>query len=72
MKFYTRQHHYYCGIDLHARSMYVCILDSKSHVKFHKNIKTSPGDLMKALHNLSNSPHIPSLDIAQDFFPLPL
>jgi len=27
MKFYTKQHRYYCGIDLHARSKYVCILD---------------------------------------------
>jgi len=22
MKFYTKQHNYYCGIDLHARTMY--------------------------------------------------
>ena len=28
MKFYTTQHPYYCGIDLHARSLYVCILDA--------------------------------------------
>ena len=27
MRFYTTQHPYYCGIDLHARSLYVCILD---------------------------------------------
>jgi hypothetical protein len=26
MRFYTNQHPFYCGIDLHARSMYVCIL----------------------------------------------
>jgi len=29
MKFYNQQHKYYCGIDLHARKMYVCILDQK-------------------------------------------
>jgi hypothetical protein len=28
MKFYTRQHKHYCGIDLHARTMYLCILDA--------------------------------------------
>ena len=28
MRFYTKQHRYYCGIDLHARSMYLCILDT--------------------------------------------
>ena len=27
MRFYTHQHRYTCGIDLHARSLYVCILD---------------------------------------------
>ena len=25
MRFYKQQHNYYCGIDLHARKMYVCI-----------------------------------------------
>ena len=25
VRFYTRQHEFYCGIDLHARWMYVCI-----------------------------------------------
>ena len=27
MRFYTQHHGYYCGIDLHARTMYVCIMD---------------------------------------------
>lgn len=27
MRFYTQTHEYYCGIDLHARSLYICILD---------------------------------------------
>ena len=26
MKFYTQQHDFYYGIDLHARTMYLCIL----------------------------------------------
>ena len=29
MRFYTKQHRYYCGIDLHARSMDVCIRDTR-------------------------------------------
>ena len=29
MRFYTNQHKYYCGVDLHARKIYVCILDEK-------------------------------------------
>ena len=42
MRFYNQQHKYYCGIDLHARKMYVCILDKKGKTKVHKNIKTDP------------------------------
>ena len=29
MKFYKKQHQYYCGIDLHTRTMYLCILDQE-------------------------------------------
>ncbi len=49
MKFYTKQHNHYCGIDLHARSMYLCIIDSNNQVKFHKNVKTTPDALMKSI-----------------------
>ncbi len=42
MKFYNRQHQYYCGIDLHARKMYVCILDQKGKAMVHENINTDP------------------------------
>jgi transposase len=42
MRFYNQQHEYYCGIDLHARKMYVCIINQKGKVKVHKNIKTDP------------------------------
>jgi hypothetical protein len=31
MRFYTNQHPFYCGIDLHARSMYVCILSHEGN-----------------------------------------
>lgn len=59
MKFYTKQHKYYCGIDLHARSMYICILDSNSRVKFHKDVKTSPDALMDAIR-----PYLDNLVVA--------
>ena len=29
MLFYTKEHQYFCGIDLHARTMYVCIIDKE-------------------------------------------
>ena len=45
MKFYTRQHKYYCGIDLHARNLYVCIIDQKGKIVKHKNIHARPDAL---------------------------
>lgn len=41
MEFYHKQHGYYCGIDLHERTMYVCIVDQAGKIRYHKNIKTS-------------------------------
>ena len=32
MRYYTEQHPYYCGIDLHTKSMYVCILSQKGEI----------------------------------------
>jgi hypothetical protein len=37
MKFYTQAHRYYCGIDLHARSMYGCVLDGTGKVLVHQD-----------------------------------
>ncbi|HCM67746.1 MAG TPA: hypothetical protein DIS62_01925, partial [Candidatus Kerfeldbacteria bacterium] len=42
MRFYTRQHKYYCGVDLHARSIYVCILNQEGAVLVHKNLRAKP------------------------------
>jgi hypothetical protein len=33
MRFYTKQHKFYCGIDLHAKKMYLCILDEIGEVR---------------------------------------
>ena len=42
MRFYTQQHKHYCGIDLHARTMYVCILDQAGTILVHKNMPATP------------------------------
>lgn len=49
MRFYTQQHQFYCGIDLHARSMYVCILNQDGEILLHRNMKTSPETFRKAI-----------------------
>ena len=42
MRFYTKSHKHYCGIDLHARSMYVCVLDREGAVLLHRNLPCDP------------------------------
>lgn len=49
MRFYTETRPYYCGIDLHARSLYVCIVDDNGKNCFHKEIKAAPEPLLKIL-----------------------
>ena len=49
MHFYTRQHKYYCGIDLHARTMYLCIVDSAGTVVFHRNLPTDRQHLIEVI-----------------------
>ncbi|SKA73556.1 hypothetical protein SAMN02745132_04820 [Enterovibrio nigricans DSM 22720] len=49
MKFYNTQHDYYCGIDLHARILYVCILDSAGNKVVHKKIDAKPEVLLDIL-----------------------
>ena len=49
MRFYTGQHQYYCGIDLHTKNMYICILDQAGKILAHKNIPTSPQALLQIL-----------------------
>ena len=43
MRFYKNQdHRFYAGVDLHARSMYVCILDQHDDIVVHKNLRADP------------------------------
>ena len=48
-RFYTKQHQFYCGIDLHARTMYVCILRQDGEVVLHRHMPARPDALRKAL-----------------------
>jgi len=49
MNFYTQQHKHYCGIDLHARAMYVCILDQSGTILVHKNLPTTPEAFLRII-----------------------
>ncbi len=49
MRFYTKQHQFYCGIDLHADAMYVCILNSVGDIVVHNNIPTKPKSFLRLI-----------------------
>ena len=49
MRFYNKPHAHYCGIDLHAKTLYLCILDRDGEVVLHKNIKSRPETFMAAI-----------------------
>src|ERR671922_1360596 len=49
MRFYTKQHQFYCGIDLHARTMYLCILNQDGEILVHKNLPAGPEPFLKAI-----------------------
>ena len=49
MNFYKRQYKFYCGIDLRAKKMYLCILDEKGDVRLHQNMDTDREVFLKAI-----------------------
>jgi transposase len=49
MRFYTQQHGFYCGVDLHARTLSLCILGHDGTVRLEKTIPTDPRAFLDAL-----------------------
>src|SRR5437870_1570436 len=49
MRFYTTQHQFYCGIDLHARTMYLCILNRDGEILVHRNMPVGPEPFLKTI-----------------------
>jgi hypothetical protein len=42
LQFYTKQHNFYCGVDLHADTMFVSILDAAGNIVVHQNLLGRP------------------------------
>jgi transposase len=59
MRFYTQQHQYYCGIDLHTKTMYICVLDQSGETVLHQNIPVDCSLLKKLIQ-----PFLPDIVIA--------
>jgi transposase len=49
MRFYTKQHKFFCGVDLHAKSMYLCVLNGDGEIVLHRNIKSNPEVFLKTI-----------------------
>ena len=49
MRFYQTQRPFYCGIDLHAKQMFVCILNAAGEIVLHRNIPADGDALRRVL-----------------------
>lgn len=49
MRFYKQLHQFYCGVDLHAKTMHVCIVNQAGEILTHRNIKTRPDALLRLI-----------------------
>ena len=46
MNFYNKQKLFYCGIDLHSRNIYICIMDKDRNVLVHRNLKSRDTEIL--------------------------
>ena len=49
MRFYTQQHAFYCGVDLHAKTMHVCVVSQSGETLVHRNLPSRPDYFLNAI-----------------------
>jgi hypothetical protein len=49
MNFYQQQHVFYCGVDLHARTLYLCIFSQAGGKVLHKEVVAEPDAFLEAI-----------------------
>lgn len=54
MRFYNHAHAFYCGVDLHARTMYLCILDHAGRTVLHQEMPSEAGAFLDAIAPFRN------------------
>jgi hypothetical protein len=59
MRFYTQPHRFYGGVDLHARTLAVCVLDAQGHIVRACSIPANPEALLDTVAPFRNgcNPH---------------
>ena len=61
MRFYQPRTRFYCGVDLHARSMYLCVVDRQGGKLLHCNLKCNRQRFLKLM-----APYRKSLTVAAE------
>jgi len=56
MRFYNQPQEFYCGVDLHARSMYLCILDHAGNIVLHEDLPAEPAAFLEAIAHAESAP----------------
>ena len=64
MRFYNQPHSFYCGVDLHARSMFTHVLDHQGRTVFEKDLPAGPEFFLEAQRNRNTA--IPARSTASD------
>jgi hypothetical protein len=54
MRFYNQSHAFYCGVDLHARSMFTHVLDHQGATVFAKDLAANPSVFLDAVAPFRN------------------
>src|SRR5262249_36305619 len=49
MRFYTNQPPFSCGIDVHARTLYVCIMNHNGEILVHRNMQAGSDPVLQAI-----------------------
>src|SRR5262249_15479681 len=49
MRFYNGQHRFYCGVDLHTRTLSLCVLDAAGDKALEETIPSRPRDFLDVL-----------------------
>ena len=49
MNFYKPSHKYYCGVDLHSRTLYLCIVGQDGVVLLHRSLPCDPDRFLLAI-----------------------
>jgi len=58
MRFYQEQHRHTCGIGLHGRNLYLCVLDEQGDIRLHRKLRCDPELFLRPLRPHGSLPKI--------------